>query len=326
MKSVNYMKKLNSNDINLLNHAFSSGIIDLAYVLEQSANLKRSRILKKHKTEYWQSQGDTYNGWFWRNPCKETNPNRTLIKRKRQEDIEKVIVDHYLKLEQKLLQQLSRDNMTFEELFYEFIEDKKTKRASGTIKRNTSDWKKFIKPHTWFTEMSFKSIKKLDVDKLFNSIIKEHHVNDKAFGNIVGLVKQAYQYAIEADYIDKSPYRINVNKELVEAFQKKDSKLEVFQPHERELLITEQERRLLNNPSNTANLAIILCFELGARKGEILALRDSDIDYEKRVLTISRQFVDNDVIDDIENIKRIGYKVTNRTKGRTGKSRKVAST
>ena len=320
------MKRLNNTDINLLNHALSSGIIDLAYVLEQSANLRRSKILKKHKTEYWQSQGSTYDGWFWRNPCKETNPNRTLIKRKKQEDIEKVIVDYYLQSELEIRQQLSREKMTFEELFHEFIEDKKTKRTSGTIKRNTSDWKKFIKPHTWFVEMPFKSIKKLDVDRLFNTIIKEHTMNDKTFGNVVGLVKQAYQYAIEADYIDKSPYRVNINKELVEIFQKKDSKLEVFQPHEQELLINEQERRLQNNPSNTANLAIILCFEIGARKGEILALRDSDIDYDKRVLTISRQFVDNDVIDDIENIRRIGYKVTNRTKGRIGKSRKVPLT
>ena len=325
VKGVCFIKKLNENDIKHLKYALSSGIIDLACILEQSANMKRSMILDKHKTEYWHSKGRE-DCWYWRNPDREANPKRSKVKRKKRDDIEQIVVDYYLELERQKELCINRESMTFEELFYEFIENKKSKRASGTIKRNTSDWKKFIKPHDWFINMLFRDIKKLDVDKLFNTIIKEHQMNDKTFGNVVGLVKQAYQYAIEADYIDKSPYRINVNKELVEVFHKKDSKLEVFQPHEKELLINEQERRLQNNPSNTANLAIILCFEIGARKGEILALRESDIDYDKRVLTISRQFVDNDVIDDIENIKRIGYKVTNRTKGRTGKSRKVPLT
>ena len=59
------MIKLNPAEITLLNHALMDGTIDLAYVLEQSANLKRSKILEKHKTEYWQSNGKTYDGWFW---------------------------------------------------------------------------------------------------------------------------------------------------------------------------------------------------------------------------------------------------------------------
>ena len=314
----------NNTDLTLLlNIAESHGIIDIKRISDEIKDLKRKEILKKHKTEYWQGQGKTYNGWYWQNPDKKVNPNRIPKRSMTEKGIEQIVVDYYLEQEKQQEELLNRENMTFEELFYEFIKDKKTKRASGTIKRNTNDYKKFIKPHSWFTGMPFKAIKKLDVDKLFNTIIKEHPLTDKALGNIVGLVKQAYEYGIEAEYIEKSPYRVNINKEEIEVYQKKDSKLEVFQAHEKELLIKEQERRLQNNPSNTANLAIILCFEIGARKGEILALRDSDIDYEKGVLTIARQFVDNDVIDDINNIKRIGYKISNRTKGKKGKSRKV---
>lgn len=37
------------------------------------------------------------------------------------------------------------------------------------------------------------------------------------------------------------------------------------------------ERRLANNPSNTAPLAVLLDFELGVRKGELLALKSTDI-------------------------------------------------
>ena len=51
------MIKLNPAEITLLNHALMDDTTDLACVLEQSAILKRSKILEKHKTEYWQSNG-----------------------------------------------------------------------------------------------------------------------------------------------------------------------------------------------------------------------------------------------------------------------------
>ncbi len=76
------------------------------------------------------------------------------------------------------------------------------------------------------------------------------------------------------------------------------------------------ERRLKNNPKNTAPLAVILDFELGTRKGEILAISESDI--EDGWIHIHRQVVEKFDISDIDNIKSTGFEVVNYTKSSDG--------
>ena len=322
--SLIQLNKVNDSNLHLLNHAIDNGIIDVAYVLEQSANLKRGKILRTHKTEYWHSKGKV-DCWYWRNPNKAANPTRKLVKRKTQKGIEDVVFDYYSQIEMEEERRANRNRMSFEELFYEMMEDKKPKRASGTIKKNMQEWRKYIKPHQWFIEKPFVDITKIEVDRLFGSIIKEHQLKQTQFGNIVGLVKQSYEYAIDAEYIDKSPYRIKVNKKLIEKNRKKDSIGQVFQANEQELLIQEMERRLRNNPSNTATLAVILDFEVGLRKDEMLALRDSDIDYQRKTVSVSRQVIQTHALDDMDSIKHTGYEIVNYTKSDSG-TRKVPLT
>ena len=71
---------------------------------------------------------------------------------------------------------------------------------------------------------------------------------------------------VDAEYIEKNPYRVKVNRKKFASSSKKPSTKEAFQYGEKELFIKEMERRLENNPSNTAPLAV-LNFELGTRKG-----------------------------------------------------------
>lgn len=72
----------------------------------------------------------------------------------------------------------------------------------------------------------------------------------------------------------------------------------------------------MNNPSNTAPLAVMLDFELGARKGEILGLRVSDIENGK--IHISRQVVEKFDETDTDNIKSLGFEVVEYTKSECG--------
>ena len=76
------------------------------------------------------------------------------------------------------------------------------------------------------------------------------------------------------------------------------------------------ERRLKNNPRNTAPLAVMLDFELGTRKGEILALSESDI--KDGWIHIHRQVVEKFDVSDIEHIKSIGFEVVDYTKSHDG--------
>lgn len=76
------------------------------------------------------------------------------------------------------------------------------------------------------------------------------------------------------------------------------------------------ERRLRNNPSNTAPLAVLLDFELGTRKGEILAISLSDI-VDNRI-HIHRQLVEEFDTSDLNKIKSKGFHIVDYTKSEDG--------
>lgn len=124
------------------------------------------------------------------------------------------------------------------------------------------------------------------------------------------------EYAVDAEYIEKNPYRIKVNKKKFASSSKKPSGKEVFQSDEKELLVNEMERRLNNNPSNTAPLAVLLDFELGTRKGEILAISKSDIVGNR--IHIHRQLVEEFDTSNLNCIKSTGFQVVDYTKSEDG--------
>ena len=179
-----------------------------------------------------------------------------------------------------------------------------------------ADWERFYKPHPELIQKPYKELTKIDIDMFFNNIVNEHSLKDKAFHNMCGVLKQTLKYAVDAEYIDKNLYRVNVNKKKVIPTRKKDNQKEIFLPEEQKLLIEEMERRLSNNPVNTAPLAVMLDFEIGVRKGEMLGLRGSDIVDGK--IHVCRQVVEKFDETDINNIKSLGFEIVDYTKSECG--------
>lgn len=187
---------------------------------------------------------------------------------------------------------------------------------SGTVKRMMADWARFYEPEKEFIAMSVKDMTKINVDDFFNAVLGKHDLKKKAFYNMCGILKQTLEYAVDAEYIEKNPYRIKVNKKKFISSSKKPSAKEVFQADEKEMLIDEMERRLKNNPSNTAPLAVMLDFELGTRKGEILATCKADIVGNR--IHIHRQLVEEFDTSDLNHIKSKGFHVVDYTKSEDG--------
>ena len=295
-------------DRELLQYALEHGMINMSYVQEQIEMNKRKEILEKHGSGIWYNEKEGM--WY----CHIPDPIKGRVKRKRKKrsDIEEVLFQAYYEIEKK-----SADSITFEELFYEFIAYKKSQVGKGTVKRMMSDWKKFYKPHKEFTDMPVSKINKISIDQLLNSITSEHKPKDKAFRNLCGVVKQTLEYAVDAEYIEKSPYRVKINKKNIIHTRKKPSEKEIFRYDEKELLFEEFERKLELNPSNTVPLSIMLDFEIGVRVGELVAFRRSDI--RKRRIHVQRQrikaFDDSEMPDDI---KETGWETVNYTKSDCG--------
>lgn len=290
-----------------------NNIIDLSYVQEKIEMSKRNTILRQYGSCIWYSEKEET--WYCHIPDETKKSGRRKVKRKKKEDIEEVVYQFYKGKEEKIEAKKAKTVMTFKDLFEEFIKYKSKEVSACTIKRMVSDWKKFY-IGTSIIEKSINEITKIDVDNFFNSVLEENKLKPKAFYNMCGILKQTFEYAIDADYIDKSPYRTKINKKKFAAHNKKPAEYEVYQSDEKDKIIQEMERRLKNNPRNTAPLAVMLDFELGTRKGEILALSESDI--KDGWIHIHRQVVEKFDVSDIEHIKSIGFEVVDYTKSHDG--------
>ena len=268
---------------------------------------KKKEILDKHGSSIWYNQKEQM--WY----CHIPDPVKGRVKRKRKNraDIEDVLFNAYANLDVN-----NPRNKTFQELFYEFMEYKKTQVGMGTIKRMLSDWNKFYLPNKEFLSKSIDSITKVDIDMLLNQIVDMYKPKDKAFRNLCGIIKQVFEYAVDVEYLDKSPYRVKVNKKNIQHTRKKPSEKEVYTAEERQMLLNEMERKLQCNPSNTIPLAIMLDFEIGARVGELLALREGDIKDNK--LHISRQRIKTFKQSDDCVVKESGWITVEYTKSDCG--------
>lgn len=289
-------------------------MIDLAYVQEQVEMKKREEILKRHQYSIWHN--DKEDVWYSYLPDDSKSNNRKKIKRKRKRDLEEVIYDYYLSVQNESEKTVKPKDLSVESMFYEFMKHKTNEVNSGTVKRMMADWTRFYEPEKEFIAISVQNLTKIDVDDFFNAVLGKHNLKKKAFYNMCGILKQTLEYVVDAEYIEKNPYRIKVNKKKFASSSKKPSDKEVYQAGEKDLLMDEMERRLKNNPSNTAPLAVMLDFELGTRKGEILAICKSDI-IDNRI-HIHRQLVEEFDTSNLNNMKSKGFQVVDYTKSEDG--------
>lgn len=296
----------------------SNSMINTTGVLENIEDMKKTDILAKHGNEikYYSTDKESY--YYFRIPDKSVKGGAYRRKKTTREKIESALCEYYLNKEKEQLKSLQDDNMTLEQLFYEFMEHKKEKVSAGTIRRMVYDWKRYYQIKPEFINKPYKKITPVDVDDFLNSIVNTTEIKDKAFCNMCGILKQTFGYAVSARYIsaNENPYRVEVNKKNIIRTRKKSSKEEVYNEHEKQLLFDELNRRLQNNPTNTNILAIMLEFELGTRRGEILAIKNSDIKNGK--LHICRQIIDDYDVSDINNPKLIGYHAVEYTKSDAG--------
>ena len=90
------------------------------------------------------------NEWYFRIPDKTLKNGCFRRRSKNREDIENKLCDYFIELEKKQQADKEQNTATLKELFYEFMEYKKSKVSGGTINRMMQDWKKFYEPHTEF--------------------------------------------------------------------------------------------------------------------------------------------------------------------------------
>lgn len=256
---------------NDLLYLLNNGMIDESQVHDFVEKMKNKELLDMHPYKIWQNKSD--GKWYTYFP--DEKKGRVLKKRKKKEDLEKVIIEFW-KHETK--------NPTIKEVFQEWNNRRinRNKISEATYMRNQQLFDRHYK------EMGQKHIKNLTASELQDFLeeqISAYNLTAKAFSNLKSITKgfllrakrqglvsfSVNEVLSELDLTDKEFYR-----------PKKDEKDDVFTEKEFVVFV-----KYLLAHQDIHNLGILMMLATGIRVGELVALKFSDFE-ENTVFRVRR--------------------------------------
>lgn len=174
---------------------------------------------------------------------------------------------------------------TVEEFFDEYVEDYVKVQSSPSTLRDYQEFiDRYIKPT--FGKMKLQDLKRQDIQKVYNRWRVKSPLSDKplratTIQHINRVLKAGLNVAIELDYIKANPARgIKIGKDEV------SQHVDVY--------TNEEIRKLQKAVKGTdMELPVALLFDCVLRRGELLGLRFSDIDFENNSITIRYAWVES---------------------------------
>lgn len=239
---------------------------------EQVQNLHRYAITPPNK-------GNRY----WITYYKEESKPRKLIRGHSEEELLDKLIDLY---------GLNHENLTFYQLYLEWLEYKKPLTNSmNTIKRYSQHYRKYFEPSA-LHNMKLSAIDTFILEKESNRIVKEFLLSSKEWTNAKTILNGMFDYARRKTYILINPMtdvRITVRFRQV---LKKTGKTQTYNTKELEHLNTYLDN-MYQETEDSSFLAVRLNFFLGLRVGELVALKPEDIT-EGHIHVIREEIRDQD--------------------------------
>lgn len=231
---------------------------------------KRQQILDSH-TSIWFSESDqTWNTHI------RVNGKRKLIKRKRKEDVEEQVIQHYRKLD---------NNPTLEELFHLWIQEKlNTERGfePQSADRYESDFIRFFVT-TGFSKNRIRNITEEKLEAFIRKVIYDDQLTRKKYKTIPTILKGILNYARKKGYTEIIANVFFAGLDLEGTFTESwtDKETKIFRTDEIPLL-----KQYFLDRGTIWDLGCLLCLETGMRVGELSALKHED--WQDRILKIRR--------------------------------------
>lgn len=252
------------SDKDILKYAVENGIIDLTILRDVYKMKDREKYLEMHDKKIYESKG------FYL-----TRLDGRLIKRKKLDDLEELIVEHYK----------ANAEHTVYEVFEEWINNKLDYREiqRQTYDRYYADFKRFITD-----SVIDKDIKYIDEDLLEGFIrctIRDMNLTAKAWGKLRLLLKGIFKWGKKHDYTELN---------IVDFLNELELSPKIFKKRrftDEESVFTDEEvDRLtatisLRDPS-IINYGIVLAFQTGLRVGELSSLTWDDI--KDKYITVNK--------------------------------------
>lgn len=255
----------------LLQFAITNGMIDLSSVQEEMDKQECEYYLSLHPYRVWQGENGK---WYTYLQEKE---GRKLKKRNTEEDIRKLIAEHY---------KSQKTNPNIRDVFMEWITEKLEfgEIGRGSYDRYYNDYKRFFM-ESYIEKIDFLDITEDDLEKFIRKTIVDHGLTRRAFAGFRTLIFGIFKHAKKKKYTSISITQFMGDLELPKnAFRRvnKDREDQIYMEDEIPL-VTEY---LKSNPI-IINLGILLAFQTGIRTGELAALKSDDI--KGKIIHIQRQ-------------------------------------
>jgi len=244
-------------------------------VLNEIEMTKKEKIINQHKEKFSVWQGN--NGMWYTYLPDETKPHgRRQIKAVTEEKLNNKIINFYHERENEI----SCNTVTFRDFYPLWLEYKSLHTKSSTyIRKIDSDWNRFYK-NSKIVDIPLKKLSYTQLDAWANGLVKERNLSKRQYYNMSVIMRQGLAYAVDSKLLKENPFeRVHVSAKMFRTEKKPEDQTQVFLVEEQPQ-ITQKAFDDFKKNDNTAPLAIALCFELGARVGEMVGLKWSDLHEE----------------------------------------------
>ena len=236
---------------------------------------KKEKLLQQHKAPI--SFNEKQQRWFTRLPNKSAP-----IFRKNKADLEDVVIEYYSKLE------LDTQKCTLTSIYDEYLKYRKMKVKTDTYNKTIDYYKRYIEPYK-ISKIDISSITRLTYISWCSDIITTFHMKKQYFKNVTAVFNTMIQFALMADLIPYNPIRdvkiLDECKTLFTPTTQHDIYEEALNLQEITELMQEAEKDF---ETHSFSLSVIILLKTGLRIGELLGLRYSDFNFEKRSLRVCR--------------------------------------
>lgn len=158
----------------------------------------------------------------------------------------------------------------FRTFAYEVLNNTSHKRDANTNKDYISKLERLIFPY--FRSYKLEDIKPFDVEKWQNVLLKQYSTTTvRRTSNILGMVLKK---AVANDMISKNPV------EFAEKVQIRNKKQRPYS--------LDEMLKIMSSATGWLKVYLHLAFSTGMRHGELIGLQWSDVDFEKRIVSLKR--------------------------------------
>lgn len=262
-----------------LTEAIDLGIIDMSAVHQSIMMNRKQQVLKMHKYKISLGSDGRYQTMF----VDTATGKRKNIKGRSEDEILTKLVDLYY-------QTSYIDNLTFHDVYTEWLEHKKLTTSSvNTIVRHRQHYERYF-ANSKLDKMKFSKIDSIKLEEECCQIIKNFNMSHKEWQNVKTILNGMYDLALTKKYIASNvmqDVKITVKFRQV---AKKSAKTEVFNNNELKDL-QEYLDCMMSDTQDASFYAVRVNLFLGLRVGELVALKWADI--ENHSLHVVREEVRN---------------------------------